>query len=94
MTLGCGAFMEGMPEMKYLIILLALAGCSTTTDSIKPFPASLTYGGRSPIVNAPVGSSFSYDVRDEFGDRYQELYEVKADHTVRLVTRFKYSRLF
>lgn len=76
----------------FILIVAALTGCSTGGEAVKPFPASLTYAGRSPIVNAAVGSSFSYDVRDEFGDRYQELYEVQPDHTVRLVTRFKYSR--
>lgn len=75
----------------FLVLSLGQSSCSTSAG-IEPFPASLTYGGRSPIVDARVGSSFSYEVRDQFGDRYSELYEVQPDHTVRLVTRFKYSR--
>jgi hypothetical protein len=71
--------------------LLGLAGCTTEQTAIAPFPNSLTYGGRSPIVPYPVGSSFSREVRDEFLNRYEELYEVQPDHTVRIVTRFRRS---
>lgn len=78
--------------LRLFLILATLPGCSTGSDAVKPFPSSLTYGGTSPLVSARAGSSFSYDVRDEFGDLYQELYEVQPDQTVRLVTRFKYSR--
>lgn len=73
------------------IALMVLSGCNTAATPYEPFPESLTYGGRSPIVSAPVGSSFSREVRDQFGDRYEELYEVQPDHTVRIVTRFKRS---
>lgn len=84
---------EGFAHMlKLLLTLILLSGCAADGDAVKPFTRSLTYAGKSPIVSAAVGSSFSYDVRDEFGDLYQELYEVQPDHTVRLVTRFKYSR--
>jgi hypothetical protein len=74
-----------------LIALMVLSGCSTTATPYEPFPESLTYGGRSPIVSAPVGSSFSREVRDPFGARYEELYEVQPDQTVRIVTRFRRS---
>lgn len=72
--------------------MATLAGCTTEQTAIKPFPNSLTYGGRSPIVPYPVGSSFSREVRDEFLNRYEELYEVQPDHTVRIVTRFRRSQ--
>ncbi|WP_137128847.1 hypothetical protein [Rhizobium sp. FY34] len=74
-----------------LVGLLALSGCNASGTFYEPFPESLTYGGRSPIVSAPVGSSFSREVRDEFGARYEELYEVQPDQTVRIVTRFRRS---
>jgi hypothetical protein len=74
-----------------LIALMVLSGCNTAATPYEPFPESLTYGGRSPIVSAPVGSSFSREVRDQFGARYEELYEVQPDRTVRIVTRFRRS---
>ncbi|OLP60127.1 hypothetical protein BJF93_10300 [Xaviernesmea oryzae] len=72
-----------------LLLIPIIGGCSSTEPGIRPVPDSLTYRGQpaSHTVKAPVGSTFTHEVRDEFGHRAQETYRIEADRSVTLLRR-------
>lgn len=82
--------------MKIAAILIAaavsLAGCSTytlNTNGLNPIPGSITYGGqpRTKLTKSPIGSSFTHEFRNSWGERVQETYVIQPDRSLKIIER-------
>jgi hypothetical protein len=72
-----------------LLCLAALAGCSQSAPGLAPIPGSITYGGQpqTRLTKAPVGSTVTNRLRDQFGQEYEETYIIQPDRSLKLVSR-------
>ncbi|MFP5075678.1 hypothetical protein ACLE20_00055 [Rhizobium sp. YIM 134829] len=78
------------PILHALAALTLLAGCSSTADAgPEPIPGSITYGGqpKSRLSKAPIGSTFTSQLTDEYGHRAEEVYRVEPDRSLKLLRR-------
>jgi hypothetical protein len=71
------------------VISLAVAGCAST--ELQPIPGSITYNGqpRTKLMKSPIGSTFEHSFRDPRGDEYVETYQIRADRSLRLISRHR-----
>ena len=64
-----------------------LAAC---TVELEPVPGSITYGGQpTRLTKAPVGSTVTNRLRDQFGQEWGERYIIQPDRSLRLVSRYR-----
>lgn len=72
-----------------IMMVLALAGCSTTAPDVEPIPGSITYGGqpRTKLTKSPIGSTLSNEFVMEDGRFAVETYRVQPDRSLKLERR-------
>ncbi|MEH3091849.1 hypothetical protein [Rhizobium rhizogenes] len=72
-----------------LLLVLALASCSTAGSTVDPIPGSITYGGqpRERLVKSPAGSTFSHSFRTGGGRLALETYRIEPDRSLTLLRR-------
>lgn len=77
--------------LRFVLPLFAamLAGCST--GEIAPVPGSITYGGQpsTRLTKAPIGSTVTNRLRDQFGQQWGERYIIQPDRSLKLVSRYR-----
>lgn len=82
--------------MKKLIsgcaILITLTACVGAYDAgpVRPIPGSITYGGHQPrtkLTKAPIGSTFTNQIIDEYGMMAIETYRIEPDRSLTLIRR-------
>ncbi|WP_275788695.1 hypothetical protein [Pararhizobium gei] len=78
--------------MKTIILIwsaaFALSAC--TAAEVRPIPGSITYGGHQPrtkLTKAPVGSTFTNQITDEYGRQAIETYRIEPDRSLTLIRR-------
>ncbi len=72
-----------------LILVLALASCTSTVSSVEPIPGSITYGGQphGRLTKAPAGSTMSHSFRTGDGRLALETYRIEPDRSLTLLRR-------
>lgn len=78
------------PALFSLAALAVLAGCTATSNAgPEPIPGSITYGGqpKSRLTKAPIGSTFTNQLTDEYGHRAEEVYRIEPDRSLKLLRR-------
>jgi hypothetical protein len=72
----------------FAVALLTAIVSGTSAYAIEPIPGSITYNGgpSTRLEKAPVGSTVSHDFYAN-GHRYEELYVLGADRSLKLVSR-------
>ena len=78
--------------MRLIIIAIgmaALTACTTGPSTLEPIPGSITYGGqpRTKLTKAPIGSTVTNRLNDEFGRPAEETYIIQPDRSLKLVDR-------
>ncbi|MBB6182594.1 hypothetical protein HNQ75_004583 [Rhizobium flavum] len=70
-----------------LALVTAVVGASSAF-AIEPIPGSITYNGQpsTRLEKAPIGSTVSHEFYAD-GQRYDELYVIDPDRSLRLVSR-------
>ena len=71
-------------------VLPVLSSCTATAGSgIEPIPGSITYNGqpRTRLTKAPVGSTFTHVLTDEYGHQAEEVYRIEPDRSLTLLSR-------
>lgn len=78
------------PCLALALALPVLSACTTAADpGVQPIPGSITYGGqpRTRLTKAPVGSTFSHLLTDEYGRQAEEIYRIEPDRSLTLLSR-------
>lgn len=84
--------------MKRFVLLagmaLVLAGCNTVDTAgpgWPPVPGSITYGGQphTKLTKSPVGSTFTHEFRDQFGNLWQETYAIRPNRDLKIIDRYE-----
>lgn len=72
-----------------MMMVLALAGCTTVTPNVEPIPGSITYGGqpRTKLTKSPIGSTLSNEFVMGDGRLAIETYRVQPDRSLKLERR-------
>ncbi|MCJ8519098.1 hypothetical protein ABID21_002185 [Pseudorhizobium tarimense] len=76
-----------MKKTLALALLTAVVGASSAF-AIEPIPGSITYNGQpsTRLEKAPIGSTVSHEFYAD-GHRYDEIYVIDKDRSLRLVSR-------
>lgn len=76
-------------EMKIAVIAaMATLAAAPAAFALQPIPGSITYNGhQAKLEKAPVGSNFFHTFYGPNGEEVREVYQVKSDRTVELVSR-------
>lgn len=76
-----------MDTMKTFLALFCILR-ATSAGAIEPIPGSMVYGAQAtPLVSAPVGSTFSHRFTDSFGRDVYEVYKLEEERTPTLTRR-------
>ena len=72
-----------------LLLVLALASCTSAGVGVEPIPGSITYGGqpRAKLTKAPAGSTMSHSFRTGDGRIALETYRIEPDRSLTLLRR-------
>lgn len=72
-----------------LLFVVALASCTTASNTVEPIPGSITYGGqpRTKLTKSPIGSTLSHDFSMGDGRRAYETYRIAPDRSLILMNR-------
>jgi hypothetical protein len=70
---------------------LFLTSCTQTQslEAIEPIPGSITYGGqpRTKLTKSPVYSTFRHTFLDQYGNRWNETYQIQPDRSLKIIAR-------
>ena len=71
------------------ITLVAIVLSACTATAVEPIPGSITYRGQpqTRLTKAPVGSTFTHRLIDQYGRRAEETYVILPDRSVKLIRR-------